>query len=666
MSKMPSSAEALYNFRLVSDPQISPDGKHVIFSLSRIDRKSEKKYSDLWLIHLQDERLQQFTFGDYTDTQARWSPDGSSIAFLSNRKEEKQMQLYILPFGGGEARPLTDMEGSFANYEWSPNGTQIVAQFRKKDAEVKAREEDEQKKKLGVVARHITHLGYKQDGAGYLPQEKWHIWRIDVDNGEATQLTEGDFNETQPTWSPDGERILFVSNRHPNYPLHPDETSLYTVPSAGGDIEEIQTRKGQKSSPAFSPDGRKVAYFGNEESGHWYQNTSLFIVPTSGGDAKNVSLAHDINVSPSTLGDSKGSTPFPSPIWALDGERIFSVITRHGSQPVVAFKADGSGYEQITEQGSAAEGFSLDRQQTKLVYPAGSLEGPEQVTVQPLDNGQAKVLTRFNQSWMNEIEWGELEEKWLDTPAGTRLHGWILKPPGFDANKTYPSILEIHGGPYTQYGRFFMHEFHFFAAHGYVVSFCNPRGSQGYGEAHAGAIANNWGTVDFDDVMAWADYVASLPYIDSERMGVTGGSYGGYLTSLIIGKTDRFKAAVAQRLVSNLISFYGSSDMTWGVENLVCLPDQPWNDLDNYWRQSPIAYIGNATTPTLIIHSEMDYRCDREQGEQIFAALQRRGVPSEMVLFPEESHGLSRNGRTDRRVQRLTHMLRWFDTYLKP
>lgn len=665
MSKRPLTAEDLYNFTLVANPQISPDGEHVIFSRSRIDKKTEKRYSDLWLAHLSDKWLQQFTYGDYSDTQPRWSPDGRTIAFLSNREKESQMQLYLLPFGGGEARPLTDLEGHFASFEWAPDGASIVVQFRKKDAEAKEREEDEQKKKLGIVARHITNLAYKSDGEGYLPSEKWHIWRIDTENGAATQLTDGDFHETEPTWSPDGERILFVSNRHPDFPLNPDEATLYTIPSLGGEMREIKTRKGVKSSPAYSPHGERIAYYGSEKSGHWYQNTSLFIVPSKGGTAQNVTLAHDINISPSTLGDSSGGTPFPKPVWSLDGTKIYAIITQRGSQPIIAISADGSGYALVTERDSAVNGFSLDQRQTRLAYPAGAIDGPEQLAVLELENQNKTVLTHFNQTWLDEIAWGELEEIWLDRPNGFRVHGWILKPPNFDANQTYPSILEIHGGPYTQYGRFFMHEFHFLAANGYVVYFCNPRGSQGYGEAHAAAIANQWGTVDYEDVMAFTDHVAALPYIDTERMGVTGGSYGGYLTSLIIGKTDRFKAAVAQRLVSNLVSFYGSSDMTWGIENLVCLPDQPWNDLDNYWRQSPIAYIGNATTPTLIIHSEKDYRCDREQGEQIFAALQRLGVPSELVLFPEESHGLSRNGRTDRRVQRLTHMLRWFDKYLK-
>jgi dipeptidyl aminopeptidase/acylaminoacyl peptidase len=210
-----------------------------------------------------------------------------------------------------------------------------------------------------------------------------------------------------------------------------------------------------------------------------------------------------------------------------------------------------------------------------------------------------------------------------------------------------------------------MHEFYLLVAQGYVVYWCNPRGSQGYGEDFAAAIYNQWGTVDYEDIMAWADYMQQQPYIDPARMGVSGGSYGGYMTTLIIGRTHRFKAAVAQRLVSNFISFYGSSDMNWLTEALLGAEAPPWSDLQNYWQQSPISGIGQAATPMLIIHSESDYRCDREQGEQVFVALKRLGVDTEMILFPGESHGLSRNGRTDRRVQRLKHILRWFEKYLK-
>jgi dipeptidyl aminopeptidase/acylaminoacyl peptidase len=259
---------------------------------------------------------------------------------------------------------------------------------------------------------------------------------------------------------------------------------------------------------------------------------------------------------------------------------------------------------------------------------------------------------------------GTIEAVQFQSTDGTPLEGWILKPPGFDPTKTYPSIMEIHGGPQTQYGQAFMHEFFFLAAHDYVVYFCNPRGSQGYGNDFAGAIYNNWGTVDYEDIMAWADYMEQQPYIDTQRMGVTGGSYGGYMTTAIIGRTQRFQAACAQRLVSNMISMWGTSDFNW-VWTRAMGNETPRENLENYWRQSPIATIENAQTPTLIIHSEKDFRANLEQGEQVYVALKKLGVDAELVVFPDEPHGLSRGGRTDRRVTRLEHILRWFEKYLK-
>jgi len=281
-----------------------------------------------------------------------------------------------------------------------------------------------------------------------------------------------------------------------------------------------------------------------------------------------------------------------------------------------------------------------------------------------MKTGNSRKLTHFNENLLRARDLGEIEEVWFKGAADNDLQGWILKPPDFDESKKYPSILEIHGGPRVQYGNFFMHEFYYLAANGYVVYFCNPRGGQGYGEEHSKSIWNNWGTADYGDVMAWVDVVQKKPYIDSERMGVTGGSYGGYMTNWIIGHTDRFKAAVTQRCVSNLVSMYGSSDFNW-VFQVEFGDEPPWENLENYWRQSPMKYIGNAKTPTLVIHSEQDLRCAIEQGEQIFVALKKLGIDTEMVRFPDEPHGLSRGGRTDRRIERLNHIRRWFDRYLK-
>jgi dipeptidyl aminopeptidase/acylaminoacyl peptidase len=308
--------------------------------------------------------------------------------------------------------------------------------------------------------------------------------------------------------------------------------------------------------------------------------------------------------------------------------------------------------------------FSLDKEQTKAAFFFSDLKNPGEVRVKELRSARTRTLTGFNRRILSRVRLGEVEEIWFKGPDGNDLQGWIVFPPDFDPVKTYPSILEIHGGPMVQYGRVFVHEIQFLAANGYLVYLCNPRGSSGYGRAHTKAIWNDWGNKDFQDLMAMADLVQARPYVDPKRMGVTGGSYGGFMTNWIIGQTDRFRAAVTQRCLTNLISFYGTSDFNWTFQ-FEFGDRPPWEDLENYWRQSPLKHVAKAKTPTLIIHSEQDMRCPIEQGEQLFVALKKLGVETEMVIFPEESHGLSRAGRTDRRIDRLNHILRWFDRHLK-
>ena len=661
------TAEVLYDLQVVFDPQISPDGKHIIFAVQRIDTQSEKKYRNLWLVPASGGEPKQYTYGDQVDRHARWSPDGQEIAFISNRKEDDQEQIYIIPFFGGEARPLTELKGSIGGFEWSPDGQMLVMQFRQKDAEVLEREEDERKKKLGVVARHITNLQYKLDGAGYLPQEKWHIWTVDALDGDAHQITESAHDETSPRWSPDGSHILFLSTRSADPAKEYDATDLFLIPAEGGEETKIETPYGRIFVASFSPDGQRIAYIGREQTGKFYQNSSLFVVPAAGGPSRNLTKAYDLHIETLTVTDvGSGASPTP-PAWSLDGQTIYVQALMRGDQPLLAIPvAEGSTEPRrvIVEPG-VISGFSFDAAQEQIAVLWGFLGTTEQVAVKIKKRFDLVVLTEFNQPLLAGITLDDIEEVNFTGPGGDELQGWILKPPDFDPARRYPSILEIHGGPQAQYGRAFMHEFYFLAAQGYVVYWCNPRGSQGYGEDFAGAIYGNWGNVDYKDIMAWADTMEQQPYIDSERMGVTGGSFGGYMTALIIGRTDRFKAAVAQRVVSNLISMYGSSDMNLQVEELVGTQTMPWVDMENYWRQSPISAIGSAKTPTMIIHSERDFRCDSEQGEQVFAALQRMGVDSELILFPEESHGLSRGGRTDRRIARLQHMSRWFEKYLK-
>jgi dipeptidyl aminopeptidase/acylaminoacyl peptidase len=406
-----------------------------------------------------------------------------------------------------------------------------------------------------------------------------------------------------------------------------------------------------------------IAYFGTEGRKLWYKNQGLWIVPADGNsDAVNLTERYDVHVSPSTINDI-GSPEIMPPTWSADGQKIYFPIMQHGRSKLCSITTDGEKFESIAGENGVVGSFTFNRDHSKLAYFMGKIDDPGQIYFKKGDSNKSKQISQFNKQLFQKLDLGEVEEVWIMGPDDNDIQGWILKPPGFDPNKQYPSILEIHGGPLTQYGELFMHEFYFLAASGYVVHFCNPRGGRGYGEDHAKAIHNNWGTADYQDLMAWTDFIGRLPYIDDQNMGVTGGSYGGYMTVWIIGHTDRFKAAVTQRCVSNFTSMWGSSDLNWVFQEL--LEDKrPFEDIDKYWQHSPMKYIGNAKTPTLVIHSENDLRCPIEQGEQVFVALKSLGVESEMVRFPGEFHGLSRNGRTDRRIVRLNHILRWFDKYL--
>lgn len=659
-------AEDLYRFELISGTRLSPDGHTVIFSLHRVDQKTEKKYANLWVVPTQNGKPRRFTVGDQSDTSPRWSPDGKQIAFLSNRGDkDKPPQIFLIPFDGGEAQALTHIPGAITSLAWSPDGKRLLLQVRKTDAEVLDREKDEQKKKLGVVARHYDRLFYKLDGYGYLPHERMHIWVVDVATGKTRQLTDHPiWDETSPAWSPDGKEIVFLSNRTADPDSYPDQIDLFVMSATGGEPRKINTPVGSKSTPVFSPDGKTIAYFGSEGEGLSYKNLSLWVVPADGSASpRNLTEKYDLHTSAWTINDL-GEPEAMSPVWSNDGKVIYFPVVLHGSSLLMSISADGTNLQTVIGEGGVVGSHSFDKSQSRMAYFYGTMQDPGQVYTRDMATGKTTCLTQFNRSWLDNIDLGEVREVWFKGPDNNDLQGWILTPPGFDPSKKYPSIMEIHGGPLTQYGKYFMHEFYYLAAGGYVVYFSNPRGGRGYGEAHAGAIWGDWGKNDYADLMAWADVLAKEPYIDTNRMGVTGGSYGGYMTIWIVGHTNRFKAAVTQRCVSNFVSMWGSSDFNWHFQKE--LNDKPpFEALQYYWDHSPIAYIGNCKTPMKVIHNENDHRCPIEQGEQVFVALKRLGIDTEFVRFPDEFHGLSRNGRTDRRIARLNHIRGWFDKYIK-
>jgi dipeptidyl aminopeptidase/acylaminoacyl peptidase len=660
------TAEDLYDFELVPDSQISPDGKNVVYVIQHVEKSTEKKFTNLYVVPTSGDQPKQFTYGNHSDLNPRWKPDGSEIAFLSNRGNlEKSPQIYLIPFGGGEARPLTQIEGSILSFAWSPDGKKILCSVVKTDKEALEREKDESKKKLGVVYRQIDRLFYKMDGIGYLPKERNHIWVVDAITGKGKQLTDhAIYDEADPCLSPDGKWIVFTSNRSPDPDNLIHEVDLYVMPAGGGDFRKIETPRGSKSLPDFSPDGKWIAYYGAEDKDKMYKNQSLWVVPADGSILpRNLTEPFDYHVEAGTINDM-GHGNLTQPVWSNDSKRLFFPVDYHGSTILKSINVDGSDLKTEIDEGGVVCRFDFDKSQQRMSYFYGTNEDPGQIFVQGVTNKAKKQLTHVNKKLLDKIELNEIEEIWYKGPDQNDLQGWIMKPPHFDPTKKYPSILYIHGGPMAQYGKFFFHEFYYLASQGYVVYYTNPRGGRGYGEAHTMAIHNHWGEPDYADMMAWTDLVSAKPYIDTRKMGVVGGSYGGYMTAWIIGHTQRFQAAIVQRCLSNFVSFYGSSDMNWGfqseTENI-----PPYEDVMVSWKVSPMAYIKNAHTPTLVMHNEGDMRTPIEQGEQVYVALKRLGVETEMVRFPDEPHGLSRIGRTDRRIARLNHVLRWFDKYLK-
>jgi dipeptidyl aminopeptidase/acylaminoacyl peptidase len=642
MPRRPITAEDLLAFKFVSDPQMSPDGDRVAYAVKSIDGR--KYHSHLWVGD------RPFTSGAVSDAMPRWAPDGRRLAFA--RAIEDNAQIHLIAADGGESRALTRLPaGKIKALEWSPDGSRLAFVFH-----------PGAKEKEAPVLRHVTRLRYKEEGAGFLDEERDHVWVVWVRDGKTLQVTKGEWDDAMPAWSPDSAFLAFASNRHPDADYRIQEIDLWIVPAGGGQARKLPKPRGPAAWPRWSPDGKTIAYLGHDKPEEVWGTANLHVwsVPASGrGDARDLIDGFDRTCEDLVITDTKSFHGVTQPpVWSADGRTIHVLASDHGTCHIYAVPASGGAPKPVTHGAFEVMGFSVGAGRVAMAVSDPLILGE----IYTLDRGSRRRVSALNDDLWSQLQLSEPEDFDVRSVDGTTIQGWLLKPASFTPSRKWPVILQVHGGPRAQYGYAFFHEFQLLAAQGYVVLYTNPRGSQGYGEAFARAIVNDWGSVDYKDLMAAVDAVCRRKWVDEKRLGVCGGSYGGYMTNWIIGHTDRFRAAITMRCVSNLFSFYGTSD--FGFEDHREFGGHAFDVPDNYARQSPISFVKNITTPLLITHGEQDLRCPIEQAEQIYTMLKAMKRDVEMVRFPEETHDLSRSGRPDRRVARLKHILRWWKRHL--
>ncbi len=650
--KRPVQPDDFYRLRTVGDPQLSPDGRRVAYIISQPDKESDETRIGIWVAPIDGSaRARRFTFGK-RDHSPRWSPDGRYLAFVSNRGEESQ--LFVAPLDGGEARQLTKAPFGASQPAWSPDGRRIAYVARVGDYK-KAKERDAIEKN---APRVIRDLRYKLDGIGFFDSRRPHVFVVDVETGESKQLTGGDYEHAQPAWSPDGRWLAFVSDRERQRFQRPLRGDLWAMPSAGGRARKLTRSRGAASQPAYSPDGRLIAFVGHENGIEGSsRNTHLYVVPANGGrPPRSVSAPLDRSVAGAPMTSGRTFA------WSNDGAALLFVAGDRGAFSIYRAGVANGSISKVLGGERQIISFAVTPDGRRAVFDAMWPDQPSEVYAASLSGrSPERNLSRANDELRRAVQFGRVRRMSYRAPDGWEIEAFAVYPPGYQRGRRYPLALNIHGGPHGYHpnpapGAFVSHQA--MAAAGYVVLLPNPRGSATYGEAFSLACVKDWGGKDYEDTMAGVDELVRRGVADPERLFVGGYSYGGYMTGWTVGHTDRFRAAVIGAPVSDLVSKFGESDLpTWYPYEI---GGTHWENPEAYRAHSPITYLPSVKTPVLLVHSEGDLRCPIGQSEEIFQGLKVLGKEVEFVRYPGGFHVV----RTpSQEIDRLTRTIAWYDSH---
>ena len=660
----------LLKFVWMADPQISPDGKRVVYVRIVVNEQTDDYDTSLWTVPMDGGRAPRQLTSGTRDTTPRWAPEGRRIAFV--RGTSGSAQIFLLDLAGGEAQPLTDLPRGTGNPAWSPDGSRIAFSSSTKPEDLEKKDPTATPKS---DVRVITDARYRNNGGGWAELDRpAHLWVTDVAaDGKMTkarQLTTGKYAEAGQSWSTDGSRIYFTSTRVDEPYFYQSKVELFAVPAAGGDFTKVASVNGGINSVRSAPDGKTIAFVAalNGTPERSYDQADLFVANADGSGApRNLTANYDFDINGAIGGDQaapRGGRA-AGPLWSADGKSIIVVAGEQGDGNLVRVDVASGAVAPVLKGRQAVQSYSSSADGRSLVALVSTPTTIGDLYAVDLSAPSAppKAITNVNADLFSTLKLSEPEEIWWTSVDGKRIEGWLLHPPNFGPTQKYPFILEIHGGPHSAYGNVFTHEFQLLAARGYVVLFPNPRGSSNYGQDFGNIIQYHYPGDDYKDLMAGVDEVIKRPYVDTTKLGVTGGSGGGLLTNWTVTQTTRFAAAVAQRDIADWYGFWFTADFAQFTPSW--FRKAPWEDPQDYARRSPITHVANVKTPMMFILGDDDLRTPpADGGEMMFRALKYLKIPTVMVRFPGETHELSRSGKPRHRVERLQHIVGWFDRWL--